>query len=462
MIPLNIITTGSQEQINNPMIKDSWETMKSKLKRWTFYTFTDKESNQFIHDNFEENIYQAYERINSDYGAAKADFFRYCAIYKLGGIYIDIKSSIDDDPRIFLKDADELILSHWDNKSNQMHTGWGIYPELGPNTNGEFINWLIISKPSHPYIRTLIDSITESILLESQSSKGKYGKLGVLRLTGPIAFTKCLNECISKSRISQHRVFQYWDNSIRYSIFETTRSARLGGEKHEQTSSELQDAENQYRLNHYSKNKTRIIKKALDMKTSQSQLKLNLGCGNKKLPGFINIDQSEQCSPDLLLNLENTPYPFKTNSVVYIRMDSVLEHFPSEPESFFRILKEIYRISANNASIDILCPHPFHRWQIVDFTHQKPITAEGLQMLDKVFCKNLIKKGDAKTPLALIYDIDFVLTGYKQFIDPTCKAHIKNLLGKFEESKIESYQYLFNNIIGGQRIQMKVRKEVTS
>lgn len=461
MIPNNIISTGSQDQINLPLIKESWKTMKNRLKGWKFHIFTDQESRQFILDNFSDNIFEAYEMINNDYGAAKADLFRYCAIYKLGGIYIDIKSSIDHDPRTFLQNNDELVLSHWDNQSNQTHSGWGIYPEIS-NTNGEFINWLIISKPQHPYIKRLIDSVTENIFAESQLEKGTHGKPGVLRLTGPIAFTNCLNACINKNKDSGHRIFKFWENSIRYSIFEKTWPSKPASKKCESALSESRDSEQLYKLNHYSQKTTSIVNRAYKMTKSEVTLKLNLGCGNKKLAGFINIDQNEQCSPDLILNLENTPYPFKTNSVAYIRMDSVLEHFPSNPKNFFRILKEIYRISSNNAIIDILCPHPFHRWQIVDFTHQKPITAEGLQMLDKQFCRELIKNGDAKTPLALIYNIDFVLTNYKQFIDPTCKSHIENLLGKFEESKIESYQYLFNNIIGGQRIQMRVRKEKKS
>ena len=457
MIPSNIISTGSQNQINLPLIKQSWETMKNRLKGWNFHVFTDRECRQFILNNYGGNIFKAYEMINSDYGAAKADLFRYCAIYQLGGIYIDIKSSIDHDPRTFLRDNDELVLSHWDNHSNQMHAGWGIYPDIS-TPNGEFINWLIISKPRHPYIKRLIDLVTESIYAESQTKKGKCGKPGVLRLTGPIAFTNCLNDCISKNKNSNHRIFKFWENSIRYSIFEKGGPLKSASKKCKSALSESRDSEQLYKLNHYSKKTTRIVNRAYKMTKLEAALKLNLGCGNKKLAGFINIDQNEQCSPDLILNLENTPYPFNTNSVDYIRMDSVLEHFPSDPTNFFRILKEIYRISSNDAIIDILCPHPFHRWQIVDFTHQKPITTEGLQMLDKQFCRALIKNGDAKTPLALIYNIDFVLTSYKQFIDPTCKSHIENLLGKFEESKIESYQYLFNNIIGGQRIQMRVRK----
>ena len=139
-------------------------------------------------------------------------------------------------------------------------------------------------------------------------------------------------------------------------------------------------------------------------------------------------------------------------------MDSVLEHLPMPPDDFFRILRELHRIAANGAILDIFCPHPFHRWQIVDFTHQRSISIEGLQMLDKEFCKELIRKGDAKTPLAIIYDVDFVIESHQDYIDPECKLHITNVLGTIDISKIKSYCFLFNNIIGGQRIKLKARK----
>lgn len=179
--------------------------------------------------------------------------------------------------------------------------------------------------------------------------------------------------------------------------------------------------------------------------------KLNLGCGNKKLEGYINIDYSEHCKPDLLVNLENTPYPFSSSSIDEIIMDSVLEHMPIHPKGFFRILQELYRIMRNGAILKILCPHPFHRWQVADFTHQKPIDREGIEMLDLAYCNELIRTGDAKTPLALIYKVNFKIIEYQQYIDPDCARHIEKLLGSYDETKIESYAYLFNNIIGGQK-----------
>lgn len=187
-------------------------------------------------------------------------------------------------------------------------------------------------------------------------------------------------------------------------------------------------------------------------------LKLNLGCGQKKIDGYINVDSSEYCKPDILLDLENTPYPFLSNSVKEIRMKSVLEHMPHDPKKFFDIMKEIYRISENEAKIYIECPHPFHRWQVVDFTHQKPIHIEGLQMLDKKYCEELIRVKSTKSPLAIMYNINFKIISYSCNLDPMCEKHITNVLGSFDPSKVESYSYLFNNVAATQKIELKVVK----
>ena len=187
--------------------------------------------------------------------------------------------------------------------------------------------------------------------------------------------------------------------------------------------------------------------------------KLNLGCGNKKIDGYINIDGSEYCKPDLVLNLENTPYPFKSNTIDEIRLKSVIEHFPLDPNNFFRIIKELYRICTNGAKLFVECPHPNHRWQVVDMTHQKPIHYEGLQMLDQDFCNRLIKMGSTRSPLAIMYEVNFKINSYEIIIDPEAKKHIENVLGTYDKNKLDSYVHLFNDIVATQRFELQAIKE---
>jgi len=70
--------------------------------------------------------------------------------------------------------------------------------------------------------------------------------------------------------------------------------------------------------------------------------KLNLGCGLKKLEGYINVDNREICKPEFVHDLNVFPYPFSDNQFSEVVSDHVIEHL----ENPLRVLQEIYRISA--------------------------------------------------------------------------------------------------------------------
>lgn len=88
--------------------------------------------------------------------------------------------------------------------------------------------------------------------------------------------------------------------------------------------------------------------------------KLNLGCGEFKKEGYINLDWSEAVKPDIIHNLNKFPYPFSDNEFDLIEADHLLEHL----SNVFRVMKEIHRIARNGAKVIIRVPH-FSR----GFTH---------------------------------------------------------------------------------------------
>jgi len=125
---------------------------------------------------------------------------------------------------------------------------------------------------------------------------------------------------------------------------------------------------------------------------------------------------------------------------------------------FFAVLQELYRICTNGAFIYIEVPHPNHKYQIIDFTHQRPIHIEGLRLLDRQYCKKLISVGSSRSPLAIMYNINFTIVDYNVRLDQDFVKHITNVLGSFDESKIPSYTHLFNNIQATQVITLKCVK----
>ena len=57
-----------------------------------------------------------------------------------------------------------------------------------------------------------------------------------------------------------------------------------------------------------------------------NKIKLHLGCGTNKLPGWINIDSVEGCKPNLLHDLTH-PLPYPDLSVDEVLAEDLLEHF---------------------------------------------------------------------------------------------------------------------------------------
>ena len=78
-------------------------------------------------------------------------------------------------------------------------------------------------------------------------------------------------------------------------------------------------------------------------------LKLNLGCGENKLQGYINVDKFGE--PDIKYDLESFPWPWEANSVSEILLIHVLEHLGKDTEVYFGIFKEMYRICKHGARL---------------------------------------------------------------------------------------------------------------
>ena len=54
--------------------------------------------------------------------------------------------------------------------------------------------------------------------------------------------------------------------------------------------------------------------------------KLNLGCGFDYRPGWINADRFKECKPDVVVDINEPPWPFNDNEFDHILLKHVLEH----------------------------------------------------------------------------------------------------------------------------------------
>lgn len=196
---------------------------------WEIMFYDDNDIEDFLRRYFPSTILNAYLRINSRYGAARADFFRYCVLYVHGGVYLDIKSGIRKkldsmrvkiDPMDMYNQKDILIVGHWPTAV------WG---EILEDPKGEFMNWVMLSTPRHPVLYEVIQDMITNILgfhdnhltqfsQYSEKLGHKYSatfpKYMVLQTTGPLMFSRVLwrhrkDPSILVSDTMIHEFFEY-------------------------------------------------------------------------------------------------------------------------------------------------------------------------------------------------------------------------------------------------------------
>ena len=85
--------------------------------------------------------------------------------------------------------------------------------------------------------------------------------------------------------------------------------------------------------------------------------KYNFGCGCRKLDNYINVDVDAACLPDLIINLENVPWPIDSDSVSEAVFDNSLQQMGAANIDFFNLINELYRVCCNGALVKINVPH---------------------------------------------------------------------------------------------------------
>lgn len=107
--------------------------------------------------------------------------------------------------------------------------------------------------------------------------------------------------------------------------------------------------------------------------TATGARRLNLGCGRDLRPGYLNVDAAAEVRPDLVWDLDRTPYPLPANHYDEILARDVVEHLGSVPA----FVEEAYRLLRPGGELEITTPHfssansyrdPTHRWHLGYFS----------------------------------------------------------------------------------------------
>lgn len=104
-------------------------------------------------------------------------------------------------------------------------------------------------------------------------------------------------------------------------------------------------------------------------------LKLDLGCGKNKKPGFLAVDRRSFDGVDVVADLTQ-PWPWANDSVEEIHMSHVLEHFTGRER--VHVFNEMHRVLVKGGKATIATPHWASNRAYGDFTHQWPPVSEML------------------------------------------------------------------------------------
>lgn len=170
-IPKVIYKTGKETKENlSPEIKDLFYRIKKNNPNFEIKYYSDKDCEEFLENNFGLEIISVYKKLRP--GSFKADLFRYCIIYKNGGIWSDLT---DD----FLVPIEDIINFKKDNlvlvRDSECRGYSGI--QIG----------FMASVPNNPIFLEVINKVVFNV------KNNFYGK-SPLDVTGPKVFYDVLNK----------------------------------------------------------------------------------------------------------------------------------------------------------------------------------------------------------------------------------------------------------------------------
>ena len=198
MIEKNIFQSWYTKQLH-PLIQEKINFIKNMNSEYTYNLYDDNDMDNFVNKHFAGEIAECYNKLNII--VAKVDFWRYLVLYKYGGVYLDMDSSIEKPLRELIKNEDKAIIT----------------AEGNPNL---FVQWALIFSKEHPILKKTIEFVCDNIRNNSYPNN-------IHKMTGPTVYSRAINEThaelfnnkIHHKKINKDTDITFESNNISYRLY---------------------------------------------------------------------------------------------------------------------------------------------------------------------------------------------------------------------------------------------------
>ena len=118
-------------------------------------------------------------------------------------------------------------------------------------------------------------------------------------------------------------------------------------------------------------------------------IKLDIGCGSNKQPGFIGMDKRKLETVDIVHDAEHFPYPIPDESCSVVLMSHVWEHI--KPWLTIDLMNELWRITKPGGQLWLALPYGWSFGYIQDPTHCNPANEATWTYFDPEHISGLYK-----------------------------------------------------------------------
>lgn len=188
VIPLHIYQTWHTKSLP-PKMKECVDSVKRDNPEFSHHLFDDRDCRNYIKANFDADVLDAYDKIIPS--AYKADLWRYCVLYKEGGIYMDIKFKCSPNFKMIeLVDKEHFVLERpyikntkisLDDELKQLQSPDysffaynNVDTKLWKNGNIGIYNAFMVCKPKNPYLMECIQRIVKNVQTKNYDHNPLY------------------------------------------------------------------------------------------------------------------------------------------------------------------------------------------------------------------------------------------------------------------------------------------------